>query len=60
MMTPDEATAAHAKLTAIATHIADALRPDADGKVRLTKAEASALLREFFGAALAIVVDLVD
>ena len=58
--TPDEAKAAHARFRAATDTLADALTPDADGKIRVTKAEASKLTTDVLGAALAIIVDLVD
>ena len=59
-LTPAEAQVAYNKLTHRLDLVADALKPDADGKVRLTKAEASAVSSGLVADVVAFLVDVVD
>ena len=59
-LTPVEAQTAYDKLTHRLHIVADALKPDADGKVRLTKAEASAVSSGLVADVVAFLVDVVD
>lgn len=59
-LTPAEARANFERLRADLDRVAEALAPDADGKVRVTSAEARAILRELPGHVLALVVDIID
>lgn len=59
-LTPDEIRTAHARYAHAAQVLEEALEPDADGKIRVTKAEAGRLVGEVVGASLALIVDAVD
>lgn len=59
-LTAPEAQVAYDKLTHRLGLVADALKPDEDGKVRLTKAEASGLASGLLGELITFLVDVVD
>lgn len=59
-LTPTEAQAAYDKLTHRLGLVADALKPDADGKIRVTKAEAADVSSGLLGELVAFLVDVVD
>lgn len=59
-LTPDEAKTAASNFRAVVDEVIDSIAPDADGKVRITKAEATAILTKLGKAGIAFVVDLLD
>ena len=59
-LTPAEAAANVQRLRADLDHLLDALAPDADGRVRVTSAEARGILRDLPGHVLALVIDIID
>jgi hypothetical protein len=59
-LSPDEARASFDRLAADLARVQRALKPDEDGKVRVTAAEARAILRSLPGNVLALVVDIID
>lgn len=59
-LTAPEAQAAYDRLTARFDIVADALKPDDDGKVRLTKAEIKEITHGLLGDVIAFLVDVVD
>jgi hypothetical protein len=59
-LTPSEAQAAYDKLTDRLDDLAIALKPDDDGKVRLTRAELSKVTSGLLTDVIAFVVDVVD
>lgn len=60
MLTPDEVTSARLRFLAVAKQIETATEPDADGKVRVTKAELGQLAIAASGALIALLMDVVD
>ena len=60
MLTPDEVTSSRLRFLAVAKQIETATEPDADGKVRITKAELGQLTLQASGALIALLVDVVD
>lgn len=60
MLTPDEVTSARLRFLSAAKQIEAATEPDADGKVRVTKAELGQLTLQASGALIALLVDVVD
>lgn len=59
-LTPTEAQAAYDHLTHRLGLVAASLKPDEDGKVRLTKAEAKAISSGLLADVVAFLVDVVD
>lgn len=59
-LTSTEAAAAVTKLRALAEDLVDALEPDDDGKICVTRAELGDIGRQLVGALITVVVDLVD
>ena len=59
-LTTEEIHAAHSRYLHAVQVLEEALEPDADGKIRVTKAEAGRLVGEVVGTSLALIVDAVD
>lgn len=59
-LTPSEAQIAYDKLTHRLGNVAAALKPDDDGKVRLTRAELADITGGLLTDLIAFVVDVVD
>jgi hypothetical protein len=59
-LTPKEASASFAALMADIARVRDAIKPDADGKVRVTADEARAILRTLPRNVLDLVIDILD
>lgn len=59
-LTPSEAQTAYDKLTRRLGVFLAAIKPDEDGKVRITRAEASALTSGLLTDVIAFIVDVID
>jgi hypothetical protein len=59
-LTPTEARDNFNRLTADLARVQRALKPDDDGKVRVTSAEAKEILRTLPADVLALVIDIID
>ena len=60
MLTSEEIQSSRLRFLSVAKQIEAATEPDADGKVRITKAELGQLALAASGALIALLVDVVD